>query len=472
MSLYPAVCEPGRVRVWLGITHQHGVPSPLFLLNGTAATPTVVRTMAPVRGLVPPSSGGSRTFSGVYEFVTPPGTRVQLEASVGDLRTSLSTQALPTDFTTFRLLLASCYCRDEDTGALGQTARFVQQRFRPDATLLMGDQVYLDIPTLQNFPEKNPALLDLLETNYTRSWLPDGQREHTFADLLRVAPALCLPDDHEYWNNAPHPSPFIQNSWTAAGRALWKRNADTLFDAFQNTSATPGLPAARLEVGPLSLLALNGRTHRQEDLSASFGPAAHAALETWCRDLVTTGRFPLFLTGQSMLDLPSSRFAGATADFMQSNYRDYPRVMGALDRLATDHADVLLLTGDVHFGRVSQLTPTRALGTQARLHEVISSPATLVTTVGADGFARAKRRLTGSHDPWPRHSEPPPLDSLVRLPGFTYVAETTFPHRGDQLCVLEFTRAPDALDVTAHYVEVASHRVASAPPFRLRRRAA
>lgn len=475
MAMYPVMAAPGRVRVWLGVTQQTSAPVPAWkvsALDGAVVPRTleVIRPMSPVRGAIPPSSGTTRTFSGLFEFVSDVPVRV--EARIGQERAQLVTRPVPATFETFRFLLASCYCRDEDPGALGRAARFVATRFRPDATLLMGDQVYLDIPTLSNFPEKNPALLDMLERNYTRSWLPDGAAEFTFADLLSVAPALCLPDDHEYWNNAPHPSPFIQNSWTAAGRAVWRRNADMLFDAFQNGSATPGAPATRVDVGPISLLALNGRTHRQEDLTASFSPAALTALDGWNADLRSSSRFPLFLTGQSMLDLPSSTFSGATADYMQSNYRDFPRVMGALDALAKERADVLLLTGDVHFGRVSELTPTASLGTQTRLYEVISSPSTLVTTVGADGWARARNWLEGGKDRWPRHSQTPDLASVLRLPGFSYSTRTTYPHRGDQLCVLELTRAPNALDVTAHYIDVGSLDVTAAPTFRLRRRTA
>lgn len=486
IALYPSVSDASHVRVWLGVTGQSATPSPSWrfgtVTGSTApASPSVVRPLAPVRGAVPPSKGTARTFSGVFEFPVPPssgGDRpfFRVTVAVGGETVTLVTRAVPNDFAPgltgdFTLLLASCYCRDEDKGALGRAARFVATKFRPDATLLMGDQVYLDIPTLRNFPEKNPALLDVLEATYERNWLPDGSRADTFADLLRVAPALCLPDDHEYWNNAPHASPVIQNSWTAAGRAVWRQNADTLFDAFQNVTATPKLPHATLEVGPLSLFAANGRSFRAEDRSASFLPETRAALTAWCTNVAAAGRFPAFLTGQSMLDLPATKASGATADYMQSNYGDYVEVMGRLDGLAKSAADVLLLTGDVHWGRVAELTPTASLGSLTRLFEVISSPATLVTTVGADAFAHLGNWFRGNREAWPRHAETPELAGMLRLPGFAYATRTLFPHKGDQLCVLRFTKAPNGLDVSAHYVDVASQRVATAPAFRMRRRA-
>lgn len=485
IALYPSMSDASHLRVWLGVTGQPSAPAPVWSFGpvagaSKAATPDVVRAVAPVRGAVPPSSGTARTFSGVFEFAVPPSSgsdrpAYRVSVTVGNETATLVARAVPNDFSPgptgdFTLLLASCYCRDEDSGALGRTARFIAQKFRPDATLLMGDQVYLDIPTLQNFPDKNPALLDLLEANYTKNWLPDGRREFTFADLLKVAPALCLPDDHEYWNNAPHPSPFIQNSWTNAGRLLWKRNAEALFEGFQSVSATTGLPHTTVDVGPLSLFAANGRTFRAEDRTSSFLPATRAALKAWTADVKQQGRMPAFLTGQSMLDLPSSKLEGAAADYMQANYGDYADVMGTLDALAKAAADVLLLTGDVHWGRVAELTPTASLGTPTRLFEVITSPATLVTTVGADSWARAKNWLSGNKDPWPRHSDTPEVPSLLRLPGVSYAAETHFPHKGDQLCVLRLTRAPNGLDVTANYVEVGSTRVTQAPTFRMRRR--
>ncbi|MBL8918075.1 MAG: hypothetical protein JNJ54_04370 [Myxococcaceae bacterium] len=486
IALYPAMADAAHVRVWLGITGQSQAPAPSWAfgaLSGApvAATPEVVRPLSPARGMVPPANGAARAFSGLFEFPVPPAAGVErpafrVQVSVGAETATLVTRPLPSDFEPgptggFTLLLASCYCHDEDDGALGRTARFVASRFRPDATLLMGDQVYLDIPTTRNLPEKNPALLDVLEANYARNWLPDGRREYTFADLLKVAPVLCLPDDHEYWNNAPHVSPFIQNSWTNAGRLLWRRNGDALFDGYQNVTGTPGQPHVTLDVGPLSLFVANGRTARKEDRSASFSAQTREAFAAWATQVGAQGRFPAFLTGQSMLDLPSSKLSGAAADYMQSNYGDYPEVMSRLDRLAKDVADVLLLTGDVHWGRVAELTPTGSLGTQTRLYEVISSPSTLVTTIGADFFSRAKNWLGGSKERWPRHSDTPDPPSVLRLPGSSYVARTLFPHKGDQLCVLRLTRAPAALDVTAHYIEVGTNRVSTAPTFRMRRRA-
>ncbi|MBE2247945.1 MAG: hypothetical protein IAE78_00260 [Myxococcus sp.] len=486
IALYPSMSDAAHLRVWVGVTGQTSTPSLTWSLSplggaSSSAPPLAIRPLAPVRGAIPPARGSARTFSGVFEFPVAPAAghdraAFRVSVSAGNETATVVTRALPSDFAPgptgdFTLLLASCYCRDEDDGALGRAARFVAQKFRPDATLLMGDQVYLDIPTLQNFPEKNPELLDLLEANYTKNWLPDGRREFSFADLLQVAPTLCVPDDHEYWNNAPHPSPFIQNSWTNAGRLLWRRNAEALFEGFQNVSATAGLPHATVDVGPLSLFAANGRTFRQEDRSRSFLPATLTALAAWTNAVKAQGRLPAFLTGQSMLDLPSSKLSGAAADYMQSNYGDYPAVMGQLDALAKAAADVLLLTGDVHWGRVAELTPTGSLGSLTRLFEVITSPATLVTTVGADSWARTKNWLAGNKDPWPRHSETPEVPSLLRLPGGSYAARTLFPHKGDQLCVLRFTRAPNGLDVTAHYVDVASRRVAQAPTFRMRRRA-
>lgn len=468
--------------MWVGASEQRARPVLSWSLEGpggraVSVAPRVVRPLTEVGG---PDAPTRSTVTGVVEFDLPKawGSRphVSVTARLGQQLATLSTRPVPAAFepgprgATFSMLLASCYSRDEDDGSLGRTARFVARRFRPDITLLMGDQVYLDLPTLRDFPPRNPALLSTLEAKYRRAWLPPPGATDTFADLLRVAPSLCIPDDHEYWNNAPHASPFIQNSWTKEGRAHWREDGDLLFEAYQNTGSIPFAPHRQLDVGPLSLFVANGRTFRQEDRSASFHADTPAALATWAGTVKQQARFGAFLTGQSLLDLPSTGFTGATRDYTQANYGDYARVMGPLERLARDAADVLLLTGDVHYGRVAELTPTTALGTSTRLYEVISSPATLVTTLGADSLARARNWLTGNRQRWPRHAEPAELDALLRLPGSSFATKTTFPHRGDQLCVLELTQAAGALDVTAHFVEVGTCLVSSAPTFRMRRR--
>lgn len=479
IALYPVAADATHVRVWLGVTGHSAPPMASWTFGpsdivGVATTPSTVRALAPVRGAIPPTAGAAKTYSGLFEFVVPesglarPAYRVAV--TVGSERVELVTKALPASFElneTVRVLMVSCYCRDEDRGgALGQTARFVAQKFRPDVSLLMGDQVYLDIPTLANLPERGPQLLDVLESNYVKNWLPDPLRQFTFADVLRAAPFISLPDDHEYWNNAPHASPMVQNSWTNAGRNTWRSLADQLFDAFQDGSGVSKCPHRTIDLGPVSLFAANGRTHRQADLTRGFHDTTPHEVDAWANAFSTGDRFPLFLTGQSMLDKPTGKVSGAVADYVPSNYLDYRPVMERLDRLAREAVDVLLLTGDVHWGRVAELVPSAV--SAARLYEVITSPSTLVTFPGIDAI----KKLRGwfSRDPWPRHDDAPKLDERLAIDRLNWTTTTLFPHKGDQLCVLELTRAPDGLDVVPNYVEVGTMNVRTAPRFRLRRR--
>jgi len=112
--------------------------------------------------------------------------------------------------------------------------------------------------------------------------------------------------------------------------------------------------------------------------------------------------FGVFVTGQSMLDEPKGSIAKKLTDAALANFTDYEPVMDELQRLKNDF---LLLTGDVHFGRVTRLV-TPDLRRQG--FEVIVSPSALVTTIGADSFKKTKnlfKSIFGASDPWPRHGD-------------------------------------------------------------------
>ena len=87
--------------------------------------------------------------------------------------------------------------------------RIVRGPTAPDLCLFMGDQVYLDLPTIQAFDEDPKWLAKKFEQDYVRNWFSRG-----FTEGLGLGPLAFIPDDHEYWNNFPHVSPFIQNSWS------------------------------------------------------------------------------------------------------------------------------------------------------------------------------------------------------------------------------------------------------------------
>src|SRR5690606_37713061 len=140
---------------------------------------------------------------------------------------------------------------------------------RPDLTIFAGDQVYLDLPTLRNFQDETDWLQGKFLNDYLANWfgatqtqldsheVPDG-----FPQMLSLGPIVTIPDDHEYWNNAPFSSPFIQNSWTEAGRKRWADAAELGFGMFQSGSAQALGSARHLRIAPLSILILDTRSQR------------------------------------------------------------------------------------------------------------------------------------------------------------------------------------------------------------------
>jgi hypothetical protein len=313
---------------------------------------------------------------------------------------------------TLRVLLLSCFdWREDRAGRASRLFTRIPASQRPDLTVLMGDQVYLDLPTLANFKKNAGWLATKFERDYRRTWeTGEGLRE-----ILCAAPSLCLPDDHEYWNNFPNPSPFVENTWTDAGRCNWRLAAGTLFEAFQQPwPTTPGEPTV-VDIAPLSFFLADSRTHRERKTAGhtprAFGEPTVAALEEWAERLQRDDLLGVFITGQSLFEGPRHGIKGKIADLQLANHRHYGRIMKALAGCTNLGRDILCITGDLHFGRVTRAgSPEHGL-----LYEVVSSPTSLLETVGAD---QAKllwsflRRITKREKPWPRHPQPraaPPI---------------------------------------------------------------
>jgi len=127
------------------------------------------------------------------------------------------------------------------------------------------------------------------------------------------------------------------------------------------------------------------------------------------------------------------------ADAALSNYDDYQEIMEALGTLKNP---LILLTGDVHWGRLLQvikLAPYAHVGG----YEIITSPLSLVTTVFNDDLGRAWgaiKGLFGRTDPWWRHPDPRPKeeDPPEKIGGWNLLCKHR--QKGDQLAVLSLQR--------------------------------
>lgn len=428
IALYPRLAPHGRIRVWVGVFHVTDTPSLSWSIDGGQVIPTALRAISSVRPddllhkLAPPNQQ-PRVFAGVYEFQTletgaalgsDTTYRIDLTVNGTEVR-SIEVRTLPDQIPAildgfFNVLLVSCFHQHEDrSGLAGTIVSQLGATFKPHMTLLMGDQVYLDLPTLMDFPNDEIWLAKKFEDDYVANWLG----ALGYSEILSAAPSISMPDDHEFWNNYPHPSPFIGNSVTGAEK--WTTAALASYEGFQ-------LPYPRalgepeiLNIGPLSFFLPDMRTLRDKDRQFVMNDAAHESMENWVKDVIAGGKFAIFVSGQSLFRGPAGGFWGRVGDFELPNYGDYPRIMNQLKLIADAGLETLCLTGDVHWGRI-----VKGLNRDGRIafHEVISSPTSLVTAVGADQVKKVGGffgGLFGRPNTWPRHSdEDPPPDYLAQ----------------------------------------------------------
>lgn len=460
ISLFPMLAAAGKIRVWLGLCSATVPPAPRWQLNGQAVVARVQRELTPLR------PGQHGVVSGIFEFDAPAASAEACRLDVsfdGQHWQTLSTRPLPASvaaapFGEFSVLMVSCYDQTQDAG--GRIVETLLKRgLRPDLTLLMGDQVYLDIPTLKNFPPKTADLLPLFESNYWKNWSrfrqPASRTGSAYGRLLALAPWAAVPDDHEYWNNAPHASPVVQNSWTQKGRDAWKAAAEACLKAFQwpaqhtdGRDFTPG-DALVFDVAPLSFFLADTRSQRSDFTgkgSSSMSPRAWEAFTQWRERLQQTGHYGVIVSGQPLLDEAAGALQGRVADYTLPNYGDWPRWSQALEAMAADCSPFLLLTGDVHYGRLSEVADRRRDGARAFL-EVIASPMALVQSVGVDSWAR----LNPFRDRvWPRHGEAKAAPEFAG-PRKSLQSRLCYGQKGDHVALLRFRQQAGRLDVTVEH---------------------
>lgn len=455
----PRAAPSGCARIWIGILAPRA-PALTWFLDGNPVAPARILPLRPLASAIPAELLGALpadNFIGVFEISDlDPGTTylVSVRASMPDaaasaeLRTRTLLSSVPSLLDgTFNVLLASCFYQAEDkTGQAGVFAGQLNGAARPDLTLLLGDQVYLDLPTLANFPDDAAALARRFEGDYRANW----QGEAGYSQLLRLAPAVSVPDDHEYWNNFPHGSPFIQNSWTQSGRDNWTAAAAALYKAFQFSYEPEayyhGGPAelgdaSVIDVEPLSFFLADGRSKRDPGRATVLTARGKEQLEHWVSDSIQKRHIGIFVTGQSMLDSPAGGLKGTLAGYQLSNYGDFSDITHALGRFAEAGLPIIMITGDVHWGRVAAARDART-GRES-IFEIISSPTSLVSTVGKDQLIALQGKITGQTEAWPRHSSPGSVPKFLWFGNFgaRFVCSRMHEQRGNHFALLSFARS-------------------------------
>lgn len=320
----------------------------------------------------------------------------------------------------FTILFGSCFAAAEDAGgAAGSTLARLPPDARPDLTILCGDQNYLDTPFLHYLAHTHTPdeLAAELLVNYLRTWSQAGPLSG-FRRVHQLASVAFESDDHDLWNNAPSVAPLVRDTWTAGGRATWLALARRLYQQFQAVA-----PGATASVGGLSLFIGDTRLARTDDRVRFMDPPQFEALRSWVHGLA----------GPGVLVLGQPIFAGEAGpkgyfcDWGLPDHRQYRDLVAVL--AATPH-DLVVLTGDVHFGRAASCT----LPSGRRIVELISSPLALVSSL-AGGTWKAT----------------PGVFPAVAVPGVAGAAiiDEPFQLTADQAMTVGFSGVGQAVRLTA-----------------------
>jgi hypothetical protein len=267
----------------------------------------------------------------------------------------------------FTVWLSSCFHAPNASAGVETTVRalLADARYRPHLKILAGDQVYLDAPlpwTL--FTPTEEQMRAKFNGCYARTWMHEG-----FQALLSSSATFFITDDHEYWNNYPNPpSPVLSPVRTRAFWESWRRLAmDERAVALQGGRRTdsfelaPGAP----EGLPLSFFIADTRIDRDAEGRRFMSAESMQRLEMWMGALDGPG---VLAVGQPVLAEP-----GGPGDWHLPSYLQFRHNL--VEALARCKHDLLVLTGDSHYGRLAETELKR----KVRLIELVSSPLALVS---------------------------------------------------------------------------------------------
>ena len=335
------------------------------------------------------------------------GAEVVANATMGTLpRTVPALEDRP-----FTILLGSCFAQKKDgAGNVGRTFALLPSDVRPDVKLLCGDQVYLDAPS---FWTVFPAVTEgELKRRLLESYLSAWTQEPGYHTLLADGPNAFTADDHDFWNNAPKGSVTAPATLIPKLRDRWLQQATTLYRAFQRPDS--GLIAMDME--GLSIRIADVRVDRTETDERFMTAADLAAIRTWARGLKSPGCLVL---GQVLFTAP----AGTISRHMDLGLPDFRQYTELLDAIRQAPHAVVVLTGDVHYGRVAVCQ----LFNGQEIVEVVASPLALVASIPSNDWKAA-----------------PALYPAVAAPGLVQRAITTdqgYRYNGNHFATIGFSRS-------------------------------
>jgi hypothetical protein len=270
-----------------------------------------------------------------------------------------------------RFLLSSCFwINDDRDGAFAAGIRELVRRHDISFKFMTGDQLYLDVPL--HLKPTNPR--ERFIRRYGEYW-----GDELFRDVLLRCPTMVTSDDHEYWNDFPRRQAQVAVTWTRKLRDESERAARDLYAAFQTALNPEAKPWFELDLPPVSFFVSDSRSERTDIKGPS--PRTMSA-EQWDAMDAWVAR----LTGPGLLVLSQPLFkeGGSPTDTTLVDFPDITRLASVFEAALTGRTgdrkphDLLILTGDIHTGRLSRGVAVNLPDTRA-VYEFVASPASRVT---------------------------------------------------------------------------------------------
>ncbi len=277
----------------------------------------------------------------------------------------------------FNILLSSCfYYNNDKTGKAGKTFKKISNRFKPDIKIMCGDQVYLDVADghfmqLNLIRNEDPKYIS---RSYLKKYINTWTQRNGYNDILRIGATYFTADDHEFWNNFPNPTPLILNTYKQNFRDSLKQISLSFYNDFQSDDINISGHPRIIDMGNISFFIADTRIFREEGDSRFMSDEDFESLISWIEKLNKPG---VLAIGQPLLQSPSGFVMKNVGDRAMSNYRQYRQLVKTLFCL---RHSLVVLSGDVHFGRIAScILNFRSIPVE--LVEIVSSPISLVSDI-------------------------------------------------------------------------------------------
>lgn len=278
----------------------------------------------------------------------------------------------------FTVSLSSCFYEHRDSGQSARAFKALYERgeqsVRPDIKFMVGDQVYLDIGLDSLSPLTNEVRQRVAE-DYAKHWQALGS-------MLARGGSWMLPDDHEYWNDYPFYDGLLPTLFMLKIRKIrnaWRRaSMDGVFNVQQSAKIDTFMIGNELSFCVADLRSYRSKTQFIDNQGFD-------QLVAWARRLTQPG---VLVIPQVLL---------VEENKLERNLLSFKKQYGQLiTAMASTGHDIVVMSGDVHFGRIAQAKMGQNGG---RLIEVVSSPMSNLTGLNSLASDKAKTKPTHFPDP-------------------------------------------------------------------------